>query len=246
MIAADRSEPAQKGNARKAIDYCMGQNGFWAFLFLMFVGQQVGPAIDSPLVRLPVLIFYTLFLLSAIRNISSTPAIRRLAGLLVLGAVVLRWADSLYPTPAITIWGYFLSFLVMVSLTLVSIDRVFRDDRPVTTSRVVGAVAVYVLFAMTWAYLYELLNLLIPGAFNLPGAESFAASDLLGDFTYFSFVTLTTLGYGDITPVHPVVRLFVVVQALFGQLYPATLLARLVSLEITSRQAPRGAREDKP
>jgi len=136
--------------------------------------------------------------------------------------------------------------MVMVSLVLVSIERVFRDDRPVTISRVVGAVAVYVLFAMTWAYLYELLNLLIPGAFNLPVAESPDTPDQLGSFTYFSFVTLTTLGYGDIIPVHPVVRLFVVIQALFGQLYPATLLARLVSLEIVSRQAPREPEGDKP
>jgi len=105
MKDADRDGVLGKGRLGKALDYCTGQNGFWAFVFLMFVSQLVGPAIDSPLVRLPLLIFYTLFLLSAIRNISSIPAIRRLAGLLVLGAVILRWVDSLYPTPAIAIWG---------------------------------------------------------------------------------------------------------------------------------------------
>ncbi len=245
-MGVDRDESVLRGTLERTLDYCMGPNAFWTFLFLMFVGQLVGPAIDSSLVRLPILVFYTLFLISAIRNISSIPAVRRLAGLLVVVAVILRWADSLYPTPTITIWGYLLSLMVMISLTLVSIDRVFRDKRPVTISRVVGAVAVYVLFAMTWAYLYELFNLLLPGAFNLPGAERLSASDLLGNFTYFSFVTLTTLGYGDITPVHPVVRLFVVVQALFGQLYPATLLARLVSLEITSRQSSQVPEGDKP
>jgi hypothetical protein len=58
------------------------------------------------------------------------------------------------------------------------------------------------------------------------------------NLTYFSFVTLTTLGYGDIAAVHPVARMFVVFEALVGQLYPATLLARLVSLEISNRGAP--------
>jgi hypothetical protein len=55
-------------------------------------------------------------------------------------------------------------------------------------------------------------------------------------FTYFSFVTLTTVGYGDITALHPIARMFVIFEALFGQLYPATLLARLVSLEVMHRQ----------
>ncbi len=55
------------------------------------------------------------------------------------------------------------------------------------------------------------------------------------DFIYFSFVTLTTVGYGDIAPVHPFARSLCNVEAVIGQLYPATLLARLVSLEIGSR-----------
>lgn len=52
---------------------------------------------------------------------------------------------------------------------------------------------------------------------------------------YFSFVTLTTLGYGDITPVHPAARMLAVGEALVGQLYPAILLGRLVTLQISSR-----------
>ena len=54
--------------------------------------------------------------------------------------------------------------------------------------------------------------------------------------TYFSFVTLTTVGYGDITPTHEVTRMFAIMEALCGQLYPATLLARLVSLEVMHRK----------
>jgi hypothetical protein len=54
--------------------------------------------------------------------------------------------------------------------------------------------------------------------------------------TYFSFVTLTTVGYGDITPTHDITRMFAIMEALCGQLYPATLLARLVSLEVMNRE----------
>jgi voltage-gated potassium channel Kch len=88
---------------------------------------------------------------------------------------------------------------------------------------------------------YELVGLMAPGAFSF--------ADLGGparpDFAYFSFVTLTTVGYGDVTPVHPVARSLALVEALTGQLYPAILLARLVSLATGSQPSlppgePRG------
>jgi hypothetical protein len=56
------------------------------------------------------------------------------------------------------------------------------------------------------------------------------------NFGYFSFVTLTSVGYGDIVPVHPYARSLANVEAIVGQLYPATLLARLVTLEIADRR----------
>ena len=57
----------------------------------------------------------------------------------------------------------------------------------------------------------------------------------MGAFTYFSFITLTTVGYGDVTPLNEVAKQLAVLEALIGQLYPAILLARLVSLQVTTR-----------
>ena len=68
---------------------------------------------------------------------------------------------------------------------------------------------------------------------NIPGDAGWPA---YGQILYFSFVTLTSTGFGDIVPVHPVMRMLVNVEAIIGQLYPATLLARLITLEL---QAPR-------
>jgi hypothetical protein len=115
----------------------------------------------------------------------------------------------------------------------------------VTATRVTGAVAVYLLFGLTWTYLYSLIDHLLPGAFALPASSGITETNRQESFTYFSFITLTTLGYGDITPVHPLARLCAVIQALFGQLYPATLLARLVSLEIVARP-PLHLRTEEP
>jgi hypothetical protein len=78
----------------------------------------------------------------------------------------------------------------------------------------------------------------IPQAFRLPEGLIAGDPDLLRrELTYFSFVTLTTTGFGDITAVHPVARTLVMLEALVGQLYPAIVLAWLVSLAIMHQKA---------
>jgi voltage-gated potassium channel Kch len=105
----------------------------------------------------------------------------------------------------------------------------------VTWHRVQGAIVLYMNFALFFFTLYRFLDTLVPDAFHgLPqsGAEHGSGAALL----YFSFSTLTTVGYGDITPVYPLARNLANLEAVIGQLFPATLLARLVSLEIEHRR----------
>lgn len=111
------------------------------------------------------------------------------------------------------------------AITFVVLTQSFRGG-PVNLYRIQGAVAAYLLLGLAWAQAYELVALLAPGAFAgavFPETEG-------SHFVYFSFVTLTTVGQGDVTPVHPVARSLAVAEALTGQLHPAILLARLVSL----------------
>lgn len=224
--------------ARKMIDFCLGQQGLWAFIFCLFIAQLLGPTIDSPLVRLFTALLFTCFLVAGVFNLSSRPAARCLAGLLALAGIALRWLRLALPTSMVIGAGLALALVFMTFLTLVNVRKVFHDEGAVTGERVTGAVAVYLLVGITFAYLYALLHHLLPGAFNLAARPEFDDAGQMESFTYFSFITLTTLGYGDITPVHPAARMCVAIQALFGQLYPATLLARLVSLEITARRSP--------
>jgi len=95
-----------------------------------------------------------------------------------------------------------------------------------------GAVAAYLLLGLTFAFAYEMITLKWPDAFTFANARPTMPDALISHFVYFSFVTLTTLGYGDVTPNHPIARSLVTVEALIGQLFPAILLARLVSLEL--------------
>jgi voltage-gated potassium channel Kch len=123
----------------------------------------------------------------------------------------------------------------IAALSLVIGQAVFADG-DVTHHRVVGAIAIYLNTALFFAFAYRAIDNLVPHAFNVPNA---GASVFGGRYVYFSFVTLTTTGYGDILPIHPFARSTATLEALFGQLFPATLLARLVSLQLTARRKPR-------
>jgi hypothetical protein len=105
----------------------------------------------------------------------------------------------------------------------------------ITRHRVLGAIALYLGLGMAFAGAYRLCWELIPGSLaNIPpGTGPFQA---FSSILYFSFVTLTSVGYGDIVPVEPFVRSLSNLEAIIGQLYPATLLARLVTLELERRR----------
>jgi hypothetical protein len=122
----------------------------------------------------------------------------------------------------------------LIALTFVIGSAVFAEG-DVTHHRVTGAIAIYLNIALTFAFVYRAIDTLIPHAFNITNV---GPSVFGGRYVYFSFETLTTTGYGDLLPVHPFARSTAMLEALFGQLFPATLLARLVSLQIITKRRP--------
>ena len=123
--------------------------------------------------------------------------------------------------------------LMGITLSYVVARAVFAAGR-VSYHRIIGAILVYLSFAVTFAAMFTIVGLLVPNAFSGMVIEDHPA--LASNVIYFSFVTLTSTGYGDIYPVHPVARSLCNLETIIGQLYPATLLARLVSLEIEGRR----------
>jgi hypothetical protein len=123
--------------------------------------------------------------------------------------------------------------LAIATLSVVIARAVFGPGR-VTRHRIQGAIVLYMNFALFFFILYQLINVLVANSFSgLPnsGSEHGSGAALL----YFSFGTLTTSTYGDILPVFPMARNLANLEAMIGQLFPATLLARLVSLQLAHR-----------
>jgi len=124
-------------------------------------------------------------------------------------------------------------FVIVCTLGVVVARTVFAQGK-VSFHRIVGAVLLYLLIALAFVSLFMLVGLLVPNAFN--GLVFEDNEKLASNLIYFSFVTLTSTGYGDIYPVHPVARSLCNLETIIGQLYPATFLARLVTLEIEGRR----------
>ncbi len=121
--------------------------------------------------------------------------------------------------------------LVFYAFTTIAILGHILQRTEITSDTLYGAVCVYLMLGMSWMLLYRFVETIHPGSFT--GATHW--SDLL----YYSFVTLTTLGYGDITPVTSQARSLAFLEAATGTLYVAILVARLVGIYTSQSMAPR-------
>jgi len=113
-------------------------------------------------------------------------------------------------------------------------------------NRLVGAGCIYLLSGSMWGIVYFLLSLTSPASFVGIVGESW--SEQLNEFTYYSFVTLTTLGYGDVAPAAPVARTLSYLEAVLGQMYLTLLVAALVGRHIATRRSLFSPKEaaDRP
>jgi hypothetical protein len=200
------------------------------FFYPFFVGFNFAPRILGFL--------FLAILLSSVSAISSN---RRsvmvascLAAVSFVSFVLNQYVDNLILL-SVTTSSYCLFFALIAVIVL----RHILNVREVTTDTILGAICAYLLLGMVWAMVFSLIETFIPGSF-LHGGESITAGfagsrgPAVSNFIYYSFVTLTTLGYGDITPNSSPAAALSSLEAVTGQLYIAILIARFVALHIVS------------
>lgn len=168
----------------------------------------------------------------------------RILGLIAMTAPIgLGWYNALTPGVQAGMARAVLTLVAILWLAILTLQHVFRGG-PVTSARLQGAVAVYLLLAIAFGEAYWLILQFRPDAFHFPQTPGTRGAFRSGLF-YFSLTTLTTLGFGDILPVGSVARSLATLEGLVGQLYPAVLIGRLVSLQITSAQEQNAKAENQ-
>lgn len=171
-------------------------------------------------------ISYTLVLISGIAIAWRRRIVFWMAVVLGAASLIVRWACWWDPNLLTAREALMLANVLFLAAVL--LDQVLAKGH-VTITRIQGAIAVYLLLGIGWAHAYQIVNAVNPGAFVVQTGTPSTVSEWL----YFSFVTLTTVGFGDIVPTARSARMLAVGEALTGQLYLAVLIARLVALQVS-------------
>jgi hypothetical protein len=220
--------PSRRPPGQALVDFWRADHGLSIFLAtlvgLIFVLPPLLGDLDGR--WLPGDVASAVLLVSGVLAMTDGGPLRTVLLSLALLSVAVDLASWLVPVPQPLVSGT--SLLSLLLLLVVVLFQTLRDG-PVTRHRIQGAIAAYLLLGIAWAHAYALVALLHPGAFS--GAVSVGDGPRV--FVYFSFVTLTTVGYGDILPVHPTARSLAILEAVTGPLYLAILVARLVSLGVS-------------
>lgn len=211
------------------------QIGVWKFSSVELLAMLILFIVSMPFVEdfslgkiiEPVLL--TMLLVSALLAVGGRRRVLVSGLLLLVPAVIFRWTHHLSPellSPiAFPVFG-----LVFIGFVIVNILRFIMRASHVSAEVVCAGISIYLLIAIMWAMLYKLLGDIDPTSFyfaNVPNSEQTMTN---ANSFYFSFATISSVGYGDITPVSKVARMLSVVEAITGLFFMAVLISRLVSL----------------
>ena len=177
--------------------------------------------------RIAVSAAFYIAMLVAIRVSVRRDAIFRIALAAAIASVAITAVAEIFDVAEWTIPSTILSLFLLVITPITVMARVVREER-VTLNTVYGAVCVYLLLSLLFAFIFFLVEEIAPGSFKLAGEQKTAVSS----FLYFSLVTQTTLGYGDITPTSEFAQSLASIQALMGQIFLVGTVARLVALQV--------------
>ena len=203
--------------------------GRFLFLLISMVLMFVLRPFLENFVRISYLmdIFFFVIFLSAVYAISQKRSTFIIALVMALLMEIIIWLGHLTDISSLRTIGNFLAILFTGYTATVILFYLFTEDE-ITIDVIMGAICVYFLIGLAWAFIFFTLELFQPGSFQMPQGQGID----LSHFSYYSYVTLTTLGYGDITPISTQARSLALLEAIMGQLYLAILVARLVGIHI--------------
>jgi hypothetical protein len=190
---------------------------------------------NLPYANLILDIFISFILLFSIYSFSRKRQVIIIALCLAVPAFIISWSKYFFFHSLLAQIEIIFRILFFVYILFVLTLGVFKA-RKVNTNIIYGSVCIYLLMGLTWAFIYSLLELTHPGSFHSMLPEFDPGNNLQEGITlrlvYFSYVTLTTLGYGDITPVTPPAQLIASMEAITGQFYLTILVARLIGMHL--------------
>ncbi|TVZ42088.1 ion channel [Alteromonadaceae bacterium 2753L.S.0a.02] len=193
---------------------------------------------DSPAFTTIWSVSFTGLLLIAIYAIGGKQKLLVPSLVLLVPALLTQWGGKFAGDNAVVFYLDNITRICFLSFVTYHLGRYIFKARVVSTNVIYAAMCIYLLIGFIWAAVFSNIHHYFPEAYNFANAEMYQAIQgniEMSHFVYFSFVTLSTLGYGDITPVHTVAQSWAAVEAMVGQFYVAIVLARLVGMQTSRR-----------
>ncbi len=198
-------------------------------LFLMLVLQPFfGGAVIG---RIAYSACLSAVLLSAVYALSEDRRVFTVALAIAVPVLAGRWLGVFLESTSLGVMVHGGAVVFLGFTACIVLSHVLKDEE-VTADKIYAAICAYLLIGLLCGFLFSVIENVWPGSFQMAQTVGPEPGDKLMLFTYYSFITLSTVGYGDVIPLSPVARSFSFVEAVTGQIYLATLIARLVGLHI--------------
>jgi len=194
----------------------------WIFFTLL---MTLFPFVKGGIGSFVFTLLFSIILISSILTVSGHRTIRAGGIILTALAVGTRWSYFLLGSETLNQLSFLFATLLLSMVSFLLFLSLFKT-RDVTSDIIWQAISVYLLVGLSWACLFALMESMAPGSFQDNTTPEVALS--FSTFVYYSFVTLATLGYGDILPTTQAARGLVIIEVLMGVLYMAILISRLV------------------
>lgn len=208
------------------------QARFLLLLVLILLLILLPPFLDGFLqTRILMDIFLTAIFVSIIYTIKLQKAQRIIAIILVLPLIIATWASYFIEFTTLGLATRIFGALFFAHAVLNILRTIYKSSE-ISRETIYAAVDAYLLLALMWAFIYSILEMVVPGSFAFPDQRY--RGELL-PFEYFSFITITTLGYGDITPLTDKASALAIFEAVVGQIYMVVLVAWLVGMHVSRR-----------
>lgn len=216
--------------------FILGRYGSLLLILLCLIISQ--PLVETRIGQFFIEVLFVGALIAGLRAVEINRGLFRFEVLLMIISVICIYSGSMLNNNALFGIGMAGQSLFLTLVAMILLFDLFKATK-VSVDTLAGAVCVYLLIGLIWGYLYLLIEICVPGSFSFTQGDArlqLWATQEFYPFYYFSLVTVTTVGYGDMAPLSTAARTLATMEGILGQVYLTILVARLVGMQLMHQQ----------